>query len=120
MYPLFRTMQGGRDATPPAGTLAATTPPPALVATSAVVGMSAEQLGAASPPLFTASPTGTLSLLQAADALSRLDAAPTVHALLGPAPFLVVDALMVTGVDAASSAPVLDGDSARVTLPDVV
>ena len=68
-----------------------------------------------------ASTAGALSLLQAADALGRLDAAPTSsRALPDPSPSLVVDAPSLTGVDAASLAPALDGDSAPSTLPDMV
>jgi hypothetical protein len=78
------------------------------------------ELGATSPPLVVAPTAGALSLLQAADAFGRLDAAPTSRAPPGPSPSLVVDAPQLTGVDAASPAPALDGDSTPSMLPDMV
>ncbi|XP_066324131.1 uncharacterized protein [Miscanthus floridulus] len=136
-------MQGGRDVAPQADALAAATQSPVLsaatssstpaattmavgttmeelAATSAAVGTTTVELGVTSPPLVMAPTAGALSLLQAADALGRLDATPTSScAPPDPSPSLVVDAPSLTGVDTASLAPVLDGDSAPSTsLPE--
>jgi len=113
-------MQGGRDAAPPADALAAATQPPVLsaatsspalaattmavgttmeelAATSAAVGTTTVELGVTSPPLVVAPTASALSLLQAADVLGRLDAAPTSsRAPPGPCPPLVVDASSLT------------------------
>ena len=92
-------MQDGRDAAPPADALATATQPLVLSATtpstrafatvvavgttmeelgatSAAVGTTTVELGATSLPLVAAPTASALSLLQAADTLGRLDAAP--------------------------------------------
>ena len=108
-------MQGSRDTAPPVDVLAAATQPPmlsaatsspALAATTVAVGTTMEELGATSaavdttmvelgatsPPLVAAPTASALILLQAADTLGRLDAAPTSRAPPGPSLSLVVDA----------------------------
>jgi hypothetical protein len=145
-----REMQGGRDAAPSSCALAATTPPllstatpsSRLAATTAAIDMSTDEhghehgdhrhdhdhddhgmpaVGSTSMSLVAAPATGALSLLQSANALGRLDAAPTPCAPPSSASSLAVDAPPLTGIDvASSSAPALDGDSMRSTLRDMV
>ena len=75
-----------------AATVAVGTTMEELGATSAAVGTTMVELEATSLPLVAAPTASALILLQAADTLGRLDAAPTSRAPPGPSPSLVVDA----------------------------